>query len=48
MARIRHLGMKTLNPEKLAKFYEEVFDMKVILRRESTPSPPSRERVCCR
>ena len=30
MAKIRHLAFKTKNPARLAKFYEEVFDMKVI------------------
>ncbi len=35
MARIRHIGIKTVNPERLAKFYEDVFDMKVQLRRET-------------
>jgi catechol 2,3-dioxygenase-like lactoylglutathione lyase family enzyme len=30
MAKIRHLAIKTKDPARLAKFYEEVFDMKVI------------------
>jgi catechol-2,3-dioxygenase len=30
MAKIRHLAFKTKDPARLAKFYEEVFDMKVI------------------
>ena len=30
MPKIRHLAIKTKNPAKLAKFYEEVFSMKVI------------------
>src|SRR3954453_19415371 len=30
MPKIRHLAIKTKNPAKLAKFYEEVFGMKVI------------------
>ena len=35
MAKIRHLAIKTKNPQKLAKFYEDVFDMKVILTEKS-------------
>jgi catechol 2,3-dioxygenase-like lactoylglutathione lyase family enzyme len=30
MAKIRHLAIKTKNPAKLAKFYEEVFGLKAI------------------
>jgi len=30
MAKIRHLAIKTKNPARLAKFYEEVFGMKCI------------------
>jgi catechol 2,3-dioxygenase-like lactoylglutathione lyase family enzyme len=30
MAKIRHLAIKTKNPERLAKFYESVFGMKRI------------------
>ena len=30
MPQIRHLAIVTLNPEKLAKFYEEVFDMELL------------------
>jgi catechol 2,3-dioxygenase-like lactoylglutathione lyase family enzyme len=30
MPKIRHLAIKTKNPERLAKFYEEVFGMKCI------------------
>ena len=30
MAKIRHLAFKTKDPARLAKFYEDVFDMKVI------------------
>jgi catechol 2,3-dioxygenase-like lactoylglutathione lyase family enzyme len=30
MARIRHLAIKTKNPDRLAAFYEEVFGMKKI------------------
>jgi catechol-2,3-dioxygenase len=33
--KIRHLAIKTLDPEALAKFYEEVFDLKVLNRDES-------------
>lgn len=29
-SKIRHLAIKTKSPPKLAKFYEDVFDMKVI------------------
>ena len=35
MAKIRHLAIKAKDPERLVKFYENAFDMKVILRRES-------------
>lgn len=28
--KIRHLAIKTKNPAKLAKFYEEVFEMKIL------------------
>lgn len=30
MAKIRHLAIKTKNPQRLAKFYGDVFDLKVI------------------
>ena len=30
MAKIRHLAIKTKNPERLAKFYEQVFGLKPI------------------
>jgi len=30
MPKIRHLAVICMNPEKLAKFYSEVFDMKVV------------------
>jgi catechol-2,3-dioxygenase len=30
MRKLRHLAIVTLHPEKLAKFYGEVFDMKVV------------------
>ena len=32
MAKIKHLAMITLNPDALAKFYCEVFDMKILER----------------
>jgi catechol 2,3-dioxygenase-like lactoylglutathione lyase family enzyme len=35
MAKIRHLAIKSKNPAKLAKFYEEVFDLKTIHTEES-------------
>ncbi len=35
MAKIRHLAIKTLDPEKMATFYEEVFGLKVLNRDET-------------
>ncbi len=35
MPKIRHIAIKTLDPAKLARFYEEVFDMKVMMRRDT-------------
>lgn len=35
MAKIRHLAIKTKNPAKLAKFYEEVFGLKAIHTEDS-------------
>ena len=35
MAKIRHLAIKTKSPSRLAKFYEEVFDLKVIYSAEN-------------
>ena len=35
MAKIRHLAIKTKDPARLAKFYEEVFDLKVIHTEQS-------------
>lgn len=32
MPRIRHIAIVTMNPEKLAEFYCDVFDMKVVQR----------------
>ena len=32
MARIRHLAIKTTNPERLGKFYEQAFGMEIIHR----------------
>ena len=35
MAQIRHLAIKTKDPERQARFYEDVFDLKVIHRAEN-------------
>ena len=35
MAKIRHLAIKTKDPKRLAKFYEDVFDMKAIHSEEN-------------
>jgi catechol 2,3-dioxygenase-like lactoylglutathione lyase family enzyme len=35
VAKIRHLAIKAKDPERLVGFYENTFDMKVILRRET-------------
>lgn len=35
MSKIRHLAIKSTDPTRLAKFYEEAFDMKVIHRSPS-------------
>ncbi len=35
MAKLRHLAIKTMDPAKLASFYEEVFDMEVVMKSES-------------
>lgn len=35
MAKIRHLAIKTKDPKRLAKFYEDVFDMKIIHSEEN-------------
>src|SRR5690349_19543632 len=35
MSKIRHLAIKTKSPQRLAKFYEDVFDMKIILNEKS-------------
>jgi catechol 2,3-dioxygenase-like lactoylglutathione lyase family enzyme len=32
MAKLRHLGIITVDPEKLSRFYSDVFEMKVIHR----------------
>jgi catechol-2,3-dioxygenase len=32
MAKLRHLAIKTHDPEKLAAFYKKVFDMKEVVR----------------
>jgi catechol 2,3-dioxygenase-like lactoylglutathione lyase family enzyme len=35
MAKIKHLAIKTKSPERLAKFYEDVFEMKRIREEKS-------------
>lgn len=35
MAKIKHIGIVSLDPARLAKFYEKVFDMKVLHRAKS-------------
>lgn len=35
MAKIRHIAIKAKDPERLVRFYENAFDMEVILRRET-------------
>jgi predicted enzyme related to lactoylglutathione lyase len=35
MGKIKHLAIKTKSPERLAKFYEQVFDLKVVLTEKS-------------
>ena len=32
MPKIRHLAIVAMNPEKLAEFYSEVFEMKIVNR----------------
>ncbi len=32
MAKIKHIAIVTLDPERLAKFYQQVFDMKILHR----------------
>jgi catechol 2,3-dioxygenase-like lactoylglutathione lyase family enzyme len=34
MSKIRHLAIKTKNPARLAKFYEDVFEMQIIHQEE--------------
>ncbi len=41
MAKLQHIAIFTLNPEKLAKFYMEVFDMQFLHRREAGTRPPT-------
>ena len=41
MAKLQHIGIFTLDPEKLAKFYMDVFDMKLLHRREPGTRPPT-------
>ena len=36
MAKIRHLAIVTLDPGRLAKFYEDVFGMKILHRTENS------------
>ena len=38
--KIRHLAMISRDPEKLAKFYAQVFDMEIIRHVPATPSQP--------
>ena len=35
MAKIKHIGIISLDPARLAEFYEQVFDMKVLHRAKS-------------
>ncbi len=35
MAKIRHIAIKADDPERLVRFYENTFEMEVILRRET-------------
>ena len=35
MPKIRHIALMCMNPEKLAKFYCEVFDMEMVERNRS-------------
>lgn len=44
MAEIRHLAIRTENPERLARFYMEVFGLKV-LHRGSHPGHPAGKSV---
>ena len=53
MPKIRHLAIMCMDPQKLAKFYCEVFDMKVRLTlptsaTSSSPTATSRWRCCVR
>ncbi len=32
MSKIKHIALVTLDPERLAKFYEDVFDLKILHR----------------
>ena len=41
MAKLQHLALITLDPERLAKFYMEVFDMQFLHRREPGSRPPT-------
>ena len=35
MGKIRHIAIKTKSPERLAKFYEDAFDLKIIYKEKS-------------
>ena len=51
--KIRHLAIKTPSPEKLAAFYQDAFEMEVLLREgsaltvEAQCADPSTEGECC-
>ncbi len=34
MAKIKHLAIKTVDPERMAKFYVDVFEMEIVARSE--------------
>ena len=48
MAKIRHLAIMTVDPEKLAKFYVDVFDMQIINRSETGGALLARQGVAAR
>ena len=35
MAKIKHLAIKTVDPERLAKFYVDVFELEIVARSEN-------------
>lgn len=41
-AKIKHLAIITLDPERLANFYEKVFGMRRLTRPEGRPKPDSK------